>query len=57
MTSTKMEDQRPSSPVPTIASPVLQKGVPQTPVSTADMTIEELMAHFKRLNRKFKICK
>ena len=52
-----MEDQKPNSPVPTIACPAIHKGPPQTPVSTADMTIDELMAHIKRLNEKFKTTK
>ena len=52
-----MEDQKPNSPVPTIACPAIRKDVPQTPVSTADMTIDELMAHIDRMNKKHQIRK
>jgi hypothetical protein len=53
-----MEDQKPNSRVPSIAVTAGRPGNwKESPICTADMTIEELMAYFKRLNKKYKIHK
>lgn len=58
MNLTKMEDQRPSSRVPGIAVTAGRPGNwKEPPLNTSEMTIDELMAHIKRLNKKYKINK
>ena len=53
-----MENQRPSSRIPSIACTASRPGGwTDTPVSTTDMTIDELMAYIGHLNKKYKITK
>lgn len=51
-----MEDQNQNSRIPSIAvSAKRPDNWKEYPVNTAEMTIEELMAHIKRLNSKYQI--
>lgn len=56
MSLTKMENQNPSRPAPSVACTAARPGNwKEPPTNTADMTIDELMAYIREMNKKYRI--